>query len=212
MNYHICDSEQGTEQWLADRLGCVTGSMADVLYAAGKKGEESTQRVNYRYQLAEERVTGKAAQPGFISEAMKWGTEHEPYARMAYEGLRYVDVQSVGFIRLDGIWAGCSLDGYVGNMDGIVEIKCPMLKTHIAYLKAGVIPPEYRYQVTHNLWCTGAAWCDFVSFRPGFQLFVVRAHAADMPIAEHGEQVRRFLAEVDAVEQEIRKYAIAEEI
>lgn len=210
MTYRICEAPQGTPEWHADRLGCVTGSPAATLYATGKGADESVQRINYRYQLAEERITRQPTAPGFVSDAMKWGTEQEPFARMAYEGATGLDVEQVGFIRLNAMAAGCSLDGMVrtaGRIEGVQEFKCPMLKTHIAYIKAGVLPAEYRYQVVHNLWVTGADWLDFGSYRPGFKFFLVRVHAKDLPIAEHDNQVRKFLAEVDACENEIRSFA-----
>jgi hypothetical protein len=213
MKYRICEHEQGTPGWHADRLGCVTGSMADILYASGKtKGSESTQRINYRYALAEERITGEPQADQFMSKFMKDGIVNEPRARMAYEGLFEIDVQTVGFLRLEDLFAGCSLDGATmagGRIVGIQEFKCPMLKNHIAYLRAGVVPDDYKYQVLHNLWCTGAEWCDFSSFRHGFRLFTVRAWAKDLPIAEHDAQVRKFLREVDECEAEIRSYTEA---
>ena len=210
MKFRICEAAQGTPEWHLDRLGCVTGSDAGILYAKGKGAEESVQRINYRYDLAEQRVTGEVKPQGFVSDAMKWGTEQEPFARMAYEGLYLRDVTQVGFIRLADHFAGCSVDGIEfagGKVSGIQEFKAPMLKTHIGYLKAGVLPAEYKYQVIHNLWVTGAEWCDFASYRPGFRLFCIRVHAKDMPLEEHGAQVFRFLSEVAECENEIRSYA-----
>lgn len=207
MKHTIIDVPQGEPDWFAARLGRVTGSRADVLMAAGKGNSESTQRVNYRYELAEQRITGMLPPPGFINDAMKWGTEHEPFARMAYEGLAGFDVQKTGFIRCDDIMAGCSLDGHVGSMEGIVEIKCPMLKTHVGYLKDGGLPAEYKWQVIHNLLVTGAKWCDFVSYRPGFMLFVVRAYAEHLPLSEYHTALNKFLAEVDECQSEILRFA-----
>ena len=210
MNYRICPHPQGSPEWLADRLGCVTGSDAGILYAKGRGSEESVQRVNYRYDLAEQRVTGEVKPQGFVSDAMKWGTENEPFARMAYEGQTGLVVEESGFIRREDVHAGCSLDGMIregGRIVGIQEYKCPMLKTHIAYIKAGVMPAEYQYQVLHNLWVTGADWCDFASFRPGFRLFTIRVHAKDSPLEEHDRKVRQFLSEVAECEAEIRSYA-----
>lgn len=210
MRFRICEAEQGTPEWLADRLGCVTGSPANVIYAAGKCGAESVQRENYRYELAEQRVTLEVKPQGFVSDAIKWGNDQEPFARMAYEGLAMSDVKQVGFIRLLDQYAGCSVDGLemAGDVvEGIQEFKCPMLKTHIAYIKAGVLPAEYKWQVVHNLWVTEAKWCDFMSYRPGFTPFLIRVHAKDMPIEEHGKKVAAFLAEVEQCENEIRSYA-----
>ena len=213
MKHTIIQCAQGSDspEWIAARLGRVTGSIADILFAQGKtKGTESTQRINLRYALAEERITGQAKAFEFVSKAMKHGTEQEPYARMAYEGERDECVIQTGFIRCEDVMAGCSLDGHIaqaGRIVGINEIKCPMLKTHIFYWKAGTLPADYRWQVAHNLLCTDAEWCDFISYRPGFRLFVLRVHARDLPLEEYQVALTKFLKEVDECEAEIRSYA-----
>jgi hypothetical protein len=73
--------------------------------------------------------------------------------------------------------AGASPDGLVGD-SGLVEIKCPKVATHLAYLIAGVVPAGYKNQMMWQMACTGRDWVDFVSFRPdlpeNLQLFVVR--------------------------------------
>ena len=209
MKHTIIECAQGSDspEWFAARLGRATGSKAGILMAEGKAGAESVQRVNYRYELAEQRITGLIPAPGFTNDAMKWGTEHEPYARMAYEGLLGIDVIQSGFVRCDDIMAGCSLDGHVGAMEGIIEIKCPMLKTHIGYLKAGELPADYKWQVVHNLLVTDAPWCDFISYRPGFQMFVLRCHAKDLPLAEYHAELLKFLGEVDECQADILRFA-----
>lgn len=210
MKHTIINCEQGTPEWFAARLGRVTGSRADVLMAKGKAGAESVQRTNYIYELAEQRITGQLPPVGFTTDAMKWGTEHEPFARIAYEGETGESVIQSGFIRCDDIMAGCSLDGhseYAGKIVGIHEIKCPMLKTHIGYLRAGVLPQEYRWQVTHNMLVTGAEWCDFISYRPGFKLFVVRCNSSDMPLEEYATALESFLKDVDSCQADIMRFA-----
>lgn len=208
MKHTIIDCAQGdnSPEWFAARLGRVTGSNAKKIIES-KTEKEKTTRTNYMYELAEQRVTGIVPPQGFISDAMKWGTEYEPFARAAYEGERFVDVIQTGFIRCDDIMAGCSLDGHVGEMAGILEIKCPMLKTHIGYLKANSLPNDYKWQVTHNLLCTGAEWCDFVSYRPCFKMLTVRVNAKDLPLDEYHAALIKFVIEVDECEAEIRSFA-----
>lgn len=210
MKHTILNMPQGSDStaWLAERLGRATGSKADVLTEA-KTAKEKTGRTNYMYELAEQRVTGIIPAQGFISDAMKWGNEYEPFARTAYEGRQFVDVAQSGFIRCDDIMAGCSLDGHVMDgerIGGIIEIKCPMLKTHIGYLKANALPDDYKWQVTHNLLVTGADWCDFISYRPGFRMFVQRVAATDLPLEEYHRSLLTFLREVDECEADIRLF------
>ena len=97
--------------------------------------------------------------------------------------------------------AGCSLDGHVRKMTGIVEFKCPNSATHFQYLRGGVVPSDYVDQCLHNLWISGAQWCDFCSFDDRFpedlQLFVVRMERDEARIAEYAASALLFLSEVD---------------
>ncbi len=64
----------------------------------------------------------------------------------------------------------------------------------------GGLPPEHWAQVRHNLWISGAGWCDFVSFddrvAPTWQLFVVRVEAAELDLAGYERQAIAFLDDV----------------
>lgn len=161
--YLLSEHPQGTPEWREARAGKATGSMADCIVAKIKTGEAAARR-DYRVQVVTERLTCAPAEDGFVSKDMLWGTEHEPYARMAFEAETGELVQEAGFAYLPDVAAGCSVDGFVG--DGIFEAKCPKSATHIKYLMADKLPAEYVPQVTHNLWVTGAAFADFVSFDP----------------------------------------------
>jgi putative phage-type endonuclease len=206
MRFTIHDAEQGTPEWLAARAGRVTGSRAGDMLA---KGQGLTRKA-YRDQLVAERLTGLPQENGFISAAMKWGTENEPFARMAYEARTGFSVRQTGFLAMDSVMAGCSLDGDVDDFDGIVEFKCPDTTTHLAYLEAGKVPAKYLPQVTHNLWVTGAAWCDFASYDPrlpdNLQLFVARVNAMEVDIGAYEKEALAFLEEVSKQEQKFRSY------
>jgi hypothetical protein len=97
--------------------------------------------------------------------------------------------------------AGCSPDGYVGEWEGIVEVKCPESTTHLEYLQGGVLPEDYRGQAIHALWITDARWCDFVSFDDRFpdhlQLFIARVKRTDVDVDAYALAASLFLSEVD---------------
>lgn len=202
---------QGTELWLKDRAGRVTGSMVKSLYATIKTGK-AVARADYRYQLAVERLTGAPEPQGFVSDDMKWGIEQEKYARMAYEADTGNMVAESGFAYLDDIAAGGSVDGFIASDSnpyaGVWEAKCPKTKTHIKYLEAGGIPKEYIPQITHNVWVSGAEYAVFVSFDPrlpeNLQLFHIRVERSSLAIDEHEKMVLAFLVEVDALELKLR--------
>ena len=191
--------EQRTEEWFKARLGKVTASrVADVL--AKTKTGVSASRANYLTELVVERLTGQQAEL-YMNDAMQWGTDTEPQARMAYEAHKSVLVDEVGFIDHSSIeMFGCSPDGLVGD-DGLIEIKCPNSKTAIETILSGKAPSKYIPQMQTQMAVTGRAWCDFVSFDPrlpeDLQLFIVRVNRDDEYIANLEKEVSAFLQEVD---------------
>lgn len=191
--------DQGSEEWFTIRIGKVTASrVADVL--AKTKSGYSASRDNYMAQLVCERLTGQKAE-GFTNAAMQHGTETEPLARAAYEALKDVLVDEVGFVPHPEIqMAGASPDGLVGD-DGLIEIKCPNTATHIDTLLSETVPTKYYTQMQFQLACTGREWCDFVSFDnrlpEELQLFIKRVPRDDTYIKLMEAEIVQFLAELD---------------
>ena len=189
--------EQRTEEWFAARLGKVTASrVADVL--AKIKSGESASRKNYKMELVVQRLTNKVGE-SFTNAAMEWGTEQEPFARMAYEAHTGTFVKEEGFVdhpTIEGF--GCSPDGLVG--EGLIEIKAPNTANHIETVLENKAPSKYIPQMQAQMACTGAKWCDFVSFDPrvpeDLQLFVVRVERDQEYINSMEVEVKQFLSEV----------------
>lgn len=202
MNFTIIDAEQRSPEWFAARAGLLTGSRAADMLATIKSGEAAARR-DYRLQLVCERLTVQPQEDGFINAAMQRGIDLEPKAFAAYEALTGSVAVRTGFLRHVTHLAGCSLDGHVDHFAGIVEIKCPKSATHLKYWRGpGTAPDEYLPQITHNLWITGAQWCDFLSFDDRFpadlQTFLVRVTREDVDIESYEKKALAFLAEVDA--------------
>ena len=199
---------QGSDAWFAARLGKATASSFKKVLAKIKTGEAADRR-NYRAQLVCERLTGRKAD-SYTNEAMRWGIEQEPFARIAYIAATGAIVQEVGFVDHPELMAGCSPDGLVSD-DGLIEIKCPTQATHIETLKAQKIPSDHIPQVQGQIWITGRKWCDFISYHPefpeGLQLFVVRVQRDDEYIKELETEVSKFLAEVDAEVETLKQLA-----
>lgn len=189
--------EQRTEEWFSARLGKVTASrVADVLSKI--KSGESASRKNYKMELVVQRLTNKQGE-SFTNAAMEWGTEQEPFARMAYEAHTGTFVKEEGFVdhpTIEGF--GCSPDGLVG--EGLIEIKCPNTANHIETVLENKVPSKYIPQMQCQMACTGAKWCDFVSFDPrvpeDLQLFVVRVERDQEYIDAMEVEVKQFLSEV----------------
>lgn len=97
---------------------------------------------------------------------------------------------------------------YAAGALGIWESKSPKTQTHYAYILGGVLPSEYRPQVIHNMWVTGAQFAIFNSFDPrmpgNLKLFLVRVERNQAEIDAHERAVLQFLAEVDQEEKQMR--------
>lgn len=194
------------EAWLAQRIAKVTASRISDVIAKTKTGV-STSRQNYLIQIVTERLTGKKADSGFVSQAMLDGIERESAARELYMQSRGVSVTEVGFFDHPVIKnSGASPDGAVnaeeeGKYAGLIEIKCPIETTHTNTLMSKSVPSKYIPQMQWQLACTGAKWVDFVSYNPNFpvelQLFVARVDRDNDYIAELEAEVIKFLEEVD---------------
>lgn len=206
--------EQGTPDWLAIRVGIVTGSrVADVMAKLKRKDGEAAVRANYKAEIVCEQLTGLSAEH-YITKEMRWGLENEIFARAAYEIL--VDdvaqaghyevteqdtVKRVGFALHPKILRfGASPDALVGS-NGLAEFKCPKTETHLDYAFQGVVPPEYQPQMFAEMVCTDRQWCDFVSYDPRLpkekQLFIRRLERDEARICEMEKEIEKFLAEVD---------------
>lgn len=198
--------EQGSDAWKALRAGNATASrIADII--AKTKSGYSTSRDNYMTELVIERfgVIGE----GFTNAAMAHGTETEPLARVHYEMANGLIVSEIDYVPHKSIKrAGASPDGIVG--DGLLEIKCPNSTTHFNYLLAGEVPDKYKPQMAWQMACTGAKWCDFVSFDnrvpDDLQYFEIRYERDDVYIATLEGEVTKFLEEVEAKYQQLSNF------
>ena len=198
-------SIQGSPEWLAERAGKVTASMVSAVLA---KPETAGFR-DYQAQLVAEILTGKPQGSDYTNAAMQFGTEMEPLARSAYEAETGFSVDEVGFCQHPTInRAGASPDGLVGN-SGLVEIKCPKVATHLAYLIAGVVPVGYKNQMMWQMACSGRDWCDFASFRPDLpehlQLFIIRFKRDPARIIDLETAVVAFLDSVEKMINQLKK-------
>jgi hypothetical protein len=173
----IVDCVQYTPEWFLARKGFPTASCADKIITP--TGKLSSQAFGYICELlADVSVPGPVVPIKFVSPSMVAGSLLEPQARAFYVFDRNTEVKEVGFCIHDSGRYGCSPDALVGD-DGLLQIKCPEAKTHIAYLLKGEMPPDYLPQVHMELFVTGRNWLDFLSYRHGFDSFVIRVTPND---------------------------------
>lgn len=162
MQIHNC--EQGTEEWLACRLGKLTASTAQAIATNGKGLETLC------LEKTAEILTGKPT-VGFKSEAMEHGNLMEDEARTIYELETGNKVEQIGFYE-DNEYIGVSPDGLVGD-GGLIEIKCPTDKTYTEYLLTNKIKPEYYAQMQMQMLVMNRHWCDYVVYNSNFKKSIV---------------------------------------
>lgn len=198
-SFAVIDAPQRSEAWKRARVGRLCASRARDVLATIKSGEAAARR-DLRVQLVVERLTGEPQDSDFVNADMLRGVELEPQAFAAYEAATGQMLTRCGFVAHTDHLIGCSPDGVIGDFEGIVELKCPKAATHLGYLRGGVLPTEHAPQVLHQLWVTGAPYCDFVSFDPRFppamQLFRVRVERDEREIAGYVTKALAFLEEV----------------
>ena len=205
----IIDCDQRSPEWIAARVGRLGASTAHEVFSKPRRdGTEAAGRRNLRIRLALERIVGRSLEYGYVSPAMQQGIDREADALGMYEVLTGRVLSQVGFVAHDTLMTGCSPDGHVWNFEGLVEAKCPYPAAHLDALKTGQIPSDYQIQVQHQLWITGASWCDWLSYCPEFpeplQVKLIRVDRDAAKLASYELMVSLFLSEVDAEVELIR--------
>lgn len=193
-------SNQGSQEWLNDRLGHASASrFADIL-AISAKGVPLKAREDYMMQLVTERLYGRPTDSA-SSQAMQWGKDSEPLARAAYEIATGDIVSESDFVKHPTIpFVGCSPDGLIGT-DGGYESKCPATsRIHVTTWRDGM-PREHAAQVQGCMWVTGRKYWQFVSYDPRasepLRLYVQQIKRDDEYIKNLEIEVQKFLAEVE---------------
>lgn len=192
---------QNSVEWLMARRGRITASRCgDVIGKSEKTKKYYAERQNYLWELVVEHITGRSAER-YVTPAMEWGIEQQPFAEAAYEMREGASIDSVGLIiHPEMEYFACSPDGLLGD-DGLIEIKCPTTRVHLEYMKGGTVPEQYIPQMNAEMACMPEReYCDFVSFDPrvpfGMQLFVRRHYRDRERIAELEQEVKKFQAEL----------------
>ena len=188
---------QGSEEWLAVRKGCITGSRFKDCRDRLKSGAPSKACISYAHDTARERVGGKAPSK-FTNSAMKFGTEQEPLARLAYEAATGNLVEEVGFFTTEDGLFGLSPDGLIGD-DGVLEVKTMVSSDTLFDAMVEGDISEYLDQCTGYLWLLGRQWVDLVLWAPDLE-----------PLGLHMKIIRitRDESAIEALEADLMKFAV----
>jgi hypothetical protein len=191
--------EQGSKQWLKERIGSIGGSSVASAVAKGKGKTRET----LLYRMAGEMLSG-IPYSGYQNEHMIMGTEREPSAKALYSLMNDIEVKEVALIRSEP-GKHYSPDGLVN--DGLIEIKSVIPSTHIKTIDKNVVPAEYRKQIQWGLFVSKREWCDFVSYCPEISdkpMHVIRAERDKSLIGDLNAGVDSFLNDLNWVVEKIR--------
>ncbi|KAK0131248.1 hypothetical protein N1851_034070 [Merluccius polli] len=125
-----------------------------------------------------ENLAERIRKGGVQTALMKRGLALEPVAIQEYSRIQNVSYWPCGFvIHPDAPWLGSSPDGVVFDPTesppfGLVEIKCPNVKSYVdcsyMQMQSGTLKLKhshsYYWQVQGQLLLTGMEWCDFIVF------------------------------------------------
>jgi hypothetical protein len=202
---------QGSEEWLAVRRGCITGSRFKDARDKLAKGGPSKAQLAYAMDTARERCGGTVP-PKFQNAAMKTGQVQEPEARMAYEALTGNLVQEVGFFTTDDGLFGLSPDGLI-DADGVLEVKTMVSSDTLFTAVADGDLSAYLDQCNGYLWLLGRQWVDLVLWAPdmahlGLQMTIHRITRDETAIEALEADMMKFAALVNGYEQSLRSAAL----
>lgn len=190
------DVVQGSKEWFQARLGIPTASEFDKILTPGKLTLSSQADKYLNRLLAEWALQTQFLEMETKSWAMDRGIELEQEADDYYAFATNLGPRPCGFCLTDDGLVGCSPDRLVAD-DGLIEIKCPLPPTHMGYLRAGTLPDAYRLQVQGELFVTGRAWADFLSYCPQLPPLLIRIEPDPRVHAALGEALGQFCHELE---------------
>lgn len=187
---------QGSADWAIARSGLPTASEFDALLTPEFKARSGQTPATYLAKKLGEWWQG-GPEIGFNTFAVEQGQVLEAEARPWYQLEYGKTVEQVGFITTDCGSIGCSPDGIIDGKTG-VEIKCPAMHTHVAYLLDGDLPKDYACQIHGGMYVTGFKEWKFISYRRHFPKLVLTI-ARDEEIQEKIDTaLRDFLEKFEA--------------
>lgn len=156
----ILNLEQGSTEWLLWRTTGIGSSDAPIIINGRHFGKNRTDL--WREKLG--KVPPKIFN-SFIQQRLCRGKVLEPDARAWYADNLKCEIIPICAVHYYLDWCKASLDGWIQEMQTIVEIKAPNLKDHQLALN-NQIPHKYIAQLDHQILVTGAKEAHYLSYNP----------------------------------------------
>ena len=195
----IIYGEQNTDVWRSLRIGSVGGSSIKAVMTGGK----GKTRMSLMYQLAGERITGRKYEFK-ATPAMEEGIRREPESKAEFEFITELELQDVALVKGDIPYTHCSPDSILISEPAGLELKNPLIHTHIKYINEGRLPPEYVYQVQYSMWITGYEYWYFFSYFPGIKPLLLKVKRDEAKIKEIEVATMVFLKDLDELVEKMR--------
>lgn len=199
---------QGSEEWEQVRKGRATASEFSEFLTSKGAFSKSKKTTAYMHKLIAECVQRVDPNAFTGNKHTEWGQMYEFTARIEAQNIIGKEIHEVGFAVRDDKIIGCSPDGLIkdpktGEWVEGVELKCPsVLKNHIGYLMAGVLPACYALQVHGSMAVTGLNVWHFLSYHPQTLPFYLRVERNELTEAI-GESLDEFLIEFAEVKKDV---------
>ena len=190
----IIDCEQGSDAWIAARLGIPPTASEFHRIITAAKGDLSKSARKYAHGLVVETLLGRPLETAAgASWAMQRGKAMEHFAIQQYSFANDVDVRRVGLVTTDDGRIGASPDGLVIGAGGGLEIKCCLDENHMGLFIDGP-GDDYRQQVQGNLAICELAWWDLYAYHPELPPVTIRTYRDEPYIAKLQAALSEFLA------------------
>ena len=189
--------EQRSEQWYQAKAGVPGASSFDKIITPG--GAPSKQAIDYAYQLAGEKMLGRIEET-YTSFAMQQGIDREDDARRLYGLIKGEQIRQAALIyKNESKSVACSPDGL------FVELKCPILKTHIKYtVNPDLLVKDYRVQLQGSMWVCGRDSWDIMSYYPGLDEVLRTVKRDDDFCNKLGVEMVKFLDQLKKVYEALK--------
>jgi len=188
--------EQGSQEWLDQRIGMMTGT---------RSGKINSNRPSEVYREMVREFIGAPSEfvPNFHTER---GTTYEPVARLEYlDQTSYALEENSEFFQLhdEYDWIGVSPDGITVDQEGNrigLEIKCPMKFTlnETGDIDLNKKKPNYFGQVQHFMEVCDLDCCDYVEWVEG-DIRILRVQRDQEFWKAHLPKLKAFMDEYSSI-------------
>lgn len=189
----IIDCVQGSDEWIAARLGIPTASEFHRIITA-VKGDLSKSARKYAAGLVAETLLGKPLEkPEGNLWVMERGKLLEPLAVQQYSFVNDCEVRRVGLVTTDDGRIGASPDGLIVGTRGGLEVKCTLDENHMSIFADGP-GDDYKQQVQGNLAICELEWWDLYAYHPELPPVTIRTYRDEPYINKMRAALTEFLA------------------